>query len=248
MRKPIIAGNWKMHKTHDETVAFIKAVADAVPNKSDIESVVCVPSPYLRCAAKHQGENLRIGAQNMHFEASGAFTGEVSPAMLKDSNTTYVIIGHSERREMFAETDETVNKKAHVAHATGIVPIVCCGESLAQRETGTTNEVVDVQIKAALAGLSKAQVMATVIAYEPIWAIGTGKVATDEQANETIGYIRTVVAREHGEAAAEAIRIQYGGSVKPETIAGLMAQPEIDGALVGGASLDVDSFLGLLKF
>ena len=247
-RKPIIAGNWKMHKTHDETVDFIKAVASAVPNKDEVESVVCVPSPYLRCAAKHQGENLRIGAQNVHFEQSGAFTGEVSPAMLKDTNTTYVIIGHSERREMFAETDEMVNKKTHAAHANGLIPIVCCGETLEERESGTTNEIVDVQIKAGLAGLTKEQVKTTVIAYEPIWAIGTGKVATDEQANETIGYIRTVVAREHGQDVADAIRIQYGGSVKPATITGLMAQPEIDGALVGGASLDVDSFLGLLKF
>ena len=248
MRKPIIAGNWKMHKTHDEVLEFMKAVADAVPNKNEVESVVCVPSPYLMYATKHQGENLRVGAQNVHFEMSGAFTGEVSPAMLKDTHTTYVIIGHSERREMFAETDETVNKKTHVAHANGLIPIVCCGESLEVRENGTTNEIVDVQIKAALARLTKEQVKATVIAYEPIWAIGTGKVATDEQANETIGYIRTVVAREHGQDVADAIRIQYGGSVKPATIAGLMAQPEIDGALVGGASLDVDSFLGLLKF
>jgi len=248
MRKPIIAGNWKMNKTHDETLDFIKAVANAVPNNTDVESVVCVPTPYLRCAGKHQGENLRIGAQNMHWETSGAFTGETSPAMLQDTKTSYVIIGHSERREFFAETDETVNKKTHAAHAAGITPIVCCGEPLEIREAGTTNALVDVQITKGLAGLTADQIKATVIAYEPIWAIGTGKVATDEQANETIGYIRTVVAREHGQDCADAIRIQYGGSVKPDTIAGLMAQPEIDGALVGGASLDVNSFLGLLKF
>ena len=168
--------------------------------------------------------------------------------MLKDLGVTYVILGHSERREMFNETDETVNKKTHAAFANGLVPIVCCGESLEERENGTTNQVVDSQIKRALEGLSLEQVKETVIAYEPIWAIGTGLTATNEQANETIGYIRSVVAREHGQEAADAIRIQYGGSVKPSTVAGLMAQPEIDGALVGGASLDVESFLGLLEF
>ena len=164
----------------------------------------------------------------MHFEANGAFTGEIAPGMLKDLGVTYVILGHSERREMFNETDETVNKKTHAAFANGLVPIVCCGETLQERENGTTNQVVDAQIKRALEGLSVEQVKETVIAYEPIWAIGTGLTATNEQANETIGYIRSVVAREHGQEAADAIRIQYGGSVKPSTVAGLMAQPEID--------------------
>ena len=247
-RKPIIAGNWKMNKLHSEAVEFVKAIADQVPSSDQVETVVCAPSVHLKHLVELQGENLRIGAQNMHFEANGAFTGEISPAMLKDLGVEYVVLGHSERREMFNETDESVNKKTHAAHANGLIPIVCCGESLSERENGTTNTVVDSQMTRALAGLSLDQVKATVIAYEPIWAIGTGLTATDEQANETIGYIRTVVAREHGAEAAEAIRIQYGGSVKPSTVAGLMAQPEIDGALVGGASLDVESFLGLLKF
>ena len=248
MRKPIIAGNWKMNKTRDEALQFIYAVKDHVASTDVVESVVCAPFPYLRCLVKRQGASLRVGAQNMHFESAGAYTGEVAPEMLTSIGVSYVVLGHSERREMFNETDETVNKKTHAAFANGLVPIVCCGESLEERENGTTNQVVDSQIKRALEGLSLEQVKETVIAYEPIWAIGTGLTATNEQANETIGYIRSVVAREHGQEAADAIRIQYGGSVKPSTVAGLMAQPEIDGALVGGASLDVESFLGLLEF
>ena len=248
MRKPIIAGNWKMNKTRDEALQFIYAVKDYVASTDVVESVVCAPFPYLRCLVKRQGASLRVGAQNMHFESAGAYTGEVAPEMLTSIGVSYVVLGHSERREMFNETDETVNKKTHAAFANGLVPIVCCGESLEERENGTTNQVVDSQIKRALEGLSLEQVKETVIAYEPIWAIGTGLTATNEQANETIGYIRSVVAREHGQEAADAIRIQYGGSVKPSTVAGLMAQPEIDGALVGGASLDVESFLGLLEF
>ncbi|MCL1990180.1 MAG: triose-phosphate isomerase [Defluviitaleaceae bacterium] len=247
-RIPIIAGNWKMNKNCKESIAFIKAIAHKVPEATHVETIICAPAVNLCGMVKEQGSHLRIGAQNLHWEANGAFTGEIAPSMLTDIGVAYVVIGHSERREMFGETDETVNKKTHAAHANGLIPIVCCGESLAERENGTTNDVVDAQIVKGLAGLSTDQAKATVIAYEPIWAIGTGKVATDEQANETIGYIRSVVAREHGQDVADAIRIQYGGSVKPETVAGLMAQPEIDGALVGGASLDVDSFLGLLNF
>jgi len=247
-RIPIIAGNWKMNKNCKESIEFIKAVASKVPASDKIETVICAPAVNLCCMVKEQGANLRIGAQNMHWETNGAFTGEIAPSMLADIGVKYVVIGHSERREMFSETNETVNKKTHAAHASELVPIVCCGESLEERENGTTNDVVDVQIVKGLAGLTADQVKKTVIAYEPIWAIGTGKVATDEQANETIGYVRSVIAREHGQDVADVIRIQYGGSVKPETVAGFMAQPEIDGALVGGASLDIHSFLGLLKF
>ena len=247
-RKPIIAGNWKMNKNCKESIEFIKAVADQVPTPDKIETVICAPAVNLCCMVKEQGKNLRIGAQNMHWETKGAFTGEIAPNMLTAIGVEYVVIGHSERREMFGETDETVNKKTHAAHNAGLIPIVCCGESLQERENGTTNNIVDVQIVKGLAGLTSAQIKKTVIAYEPIWAIGTGKVATDEQANETIGYIRTVIAREHGQTSANEVRIQYGGSVKPETVAGLMAQPEIDGALVGGASLEIESFLGLLTF
>lgn len=248
MRKPIIAGNWKMNKTRDEALQFIYAVKDQVVSSEKVESVICAPFPYLRCLVKRQGASLRVGSQNMHFESSGAYTGEVSPNMLTSIGVSYVILGHSERREMFNETDETVNKKVHAAFAHHLIPIVCVGESLEDRENNTTNEVVDQQTVAALDGLTVDQVKQVVIAYEPIWAIGTGRTATAQQANETIGYIRQVIERVYGKEAADAIRIQYGGSVKPSTVAGLMAQPEIDGALVGGASLDVESFLGLLEF
>ena len=248
MRKPIIAGNWKMNKTRDEALQFIYAVKDSVVSKNEVESVICAPFPYLRCLVKRQGSELRIGAQNMHFEQSGAFTGEVSPNMLQGIGVTYVVLGHSERREMFNETDETVNKKVHASFEHHLIPIICVGESLENRENGTTNEVVDIQTIAALKGLTPEQVKQVVIAYEPIWAIGTGRTATAEQANETIGYIRSVVERVYGKDVADEIRIQYGGSVNPSNIKELMAQEHIDGALVGGASLDPQSFLSLVNY
>ncbi len=248
MRKPIIAGNWKMNKTRDEALQFIYAVKDHVTSNDVVESVICAPFPYLRCLVKRQGAFLRVGAQNMHFESAGAYTGEISPEMLTSVGASYVVLGHSERREMFNETDETVNKKIHAAFANGLTPIVCVGESLENRENGTTNQVVDTQTVAALAGLTLDQVKQVVIAYEPIWAIGTGRTATAEQANETIGYIRSVVERVYGHEVAEAVRIQYGGSVNPSNIKELMAQEHIDGALVGGASLDPKSFLALVNY
>lgn len=248
MRKPIIAGNWKMNKTRDEALQFIYAVKDHVASTDVVESVVCAPFPYLRCLVKRQGASLRVGAQNMHFESAGAYTGEVAPEMLTSIGVSYVVLGHSERREMFNETDETVNKKVHAAFANGLTPIICVGESLEQRETGATNAIVDTQTVAALEGLTAEQVKRVVIAYEPIWAIGTGRTATAEQANETIGYIRSVIERVYGREVAEAVRIQYGGSVNPSNIKELMAQEHIDGALVGGASLDPKSFLSLVNY
>lgn len=248
MRKPIIAGNWKMHKVRDEALNFIYSVNQEVPSKDEVESVICAPAVLLRCLVKRQGDDLRIGAQNMHYEEQGAFTGEISPLVLNDTGVTYVIIGHSERREMFNETDETVNKKVISAFQHELLPIVCVGEHLEQRENGTTNEVVDQQVVIALKGLTPEQVKEVVIAYEPIWAIGTGRTATAEMANETCGYIRSVVEREYGKDVADAIRIQYGGSVKPNNIKELMAQEHIDGALVGGASLDAESFIQLVNF
>ena len=248
MRTPIIAGNWKMHYTIDEAVKLVEELKPLVKD-AKCEVVVCPTFVCLDAVKKAvEGTNIKVGAQNMHFEEKGAFTGEIAPRMLEAMNIDYVIIGHSERREYFNETDETCNKKVKAAFAHNLTPILCCGETLEQRENGTTNDVIKAQITADLEGLTKEQAEKVVIAYEPIWAIGTGLTATNEQANETIGYIRSVVAREHGQEAADAIRIQYGGSVKPSTVAGLMAQPEIDGALVGGASLDVESFLGLLEF
>ena len=248
MRKPIITGNWKMNKTRDEALQFIYAVKDQVNSSEKVESVICAPFPYLRCLVKRQGDFIRVGAQNMHFENSGAYTGEVSPDMLTSIGVSYVILGHSERREMFNETDESVNKKVHAAFAHQLIPIVCVGESLEDRENNTTNQVVDQQTVAALVGLTVDQVKQVVIAYEPIWAIGTGRTATAEQANETIGYIRQVVERVYGKEAADAIRIQYGGSVNPSNIKELMSQEHIDGALVGGASLDPKSFLSLVNY
>jgi triosephosphate isomerase len=248
MRKPIIAGNWKMHKTLSEAVAFVNEVKSRIPSTEKVESVVCSPAPFLgQLVDAANGTELKIGAQNMHFENKGAFTGEVSPAMLNDLGVTYVILGHSERREMFAETDETVNKKTKAAFDAGLIPIVCCGETLEQRESGQTNMLVGIQIEKALSGLTEEQVKQLVIAYEPIWAIGTGKSSTAQDANDTCGHIRSVVANQFSQEAANAVRIQYGGSVKPSNIAEYMGMEHIDGALVGGASLEADSYLQLLE-
>lgn len=248
MRKPIIAGNWKMNKTLSEATAFLEEVSNLIPKEDVIDTVVCAPALFLdQLVQAAKGTDVKIGAQNMHFEESGAFTGEISPIALADLGVSYVILGHSERREMFNETDEAVNKKAHAAFAHQLTPIVCCGETLEQREAGETNDFVGSQIEKGLAGLSDDQLKQAVIAYEPIWAIGTGKSSSAQDANEVCAHIRSVVADKFSNEAAAAIRIQYGGSVKPENIKEYMAQPDIDGALVGGASLKSDSFLQLLE-
>jgi triosephosphate isomerase (TIM) len=248
MRKPIIAGNWKMHKTLSEAKGFVEEVKGSVPVSDRVDSVICAPALFLeRLVETAKGTDVKIGAQNMHFEESGAFTGETSPVALQDIGVQFVILGHSERREMFNETDESVNKKTLKAFSHNLIPIVCCGETLEQREAGQTNDLVGNQIKIALSGLSDEQAKQTVIAYEPIWAIGTGKSSSAEDANETCAHIRKVVAEQFSQEVAEAIRIQYGGSVKPSNIGEYMAQSDIDGALVGGASLDVQSFLQLLE-
>lgn len=248
MRKPIIAGNWKMHKTLSEAKSFVEEVNGLVPSKDKVESVICAPALFLESlvsAAKNY--DVEIGAQNMHFEESGAFTGEISPVALNDIGVQYVVLGHSERREMFNETDEAVNKKTLAAFKHNLTPIVCCGETLEQREAGQTNELVGNQVKIALTGLTEEQVKQTVIAYEPIWAIGTGKSSSASDANEVCAHIRQVVAEQFSQEVANAVRIQYGGSVKPSNIGEYMAQPDIDGALVGGASLEASSFLQLLE-
>ncbi|HEY8445367.1 MAG TPA: triose-phosphate isomerase [Bacilli bacterium] len=247
MRKPIIAGNWKMYKTRDECLQFIYNVKDAVPSINEVESVICAPFVFLRSLVKRQGENLRIGAQNMHFSESGAFTGEVSAAMLKSIDVTYVIIGHSERRAMYNDTDETVNKKLITAFNYDLKPILCVGENLDQREKGLTEEVIGNQLKLDLHGLTSSNIENLVIAYEPIWAIGTGKTATAEIAEETCAFIRKTVSELFNEEAAQKMRIQYGGSVKLSNIDELMAQPNIDGALIGGASLDAGDFVKLVR-
>jgi triosephosphate isomerase (TIM) len=248
MRKPIIAGNWKMNKTLGEAKQFVQEVKSKVPASNEVDAVVCSPALFLESlVSETNGTDLKVGAQNVHFEENGAFTGEISAVALQDMNVPYVIIGHSERREMFAETDETVNKKVHAAFKHNLVPIMCCGETDAEREAGKTNNVVSEQVVKGLAGLSEEQIKETVIAYEPIWAIGTGKSSTAADANEVCAYIRDVVATTYSESAADAVRIQYGGSVKPANIGEYMAQKDIDGALVGGASLDPQSFLELLE-
>lgn len=243
MRKPIIAGNWKMFKTRDEALSFIYAVNDKMPSIDKVDTVVCAPFVVLRCLVKRQGANLKIGAQNMHFEEHGAYTGEVAPEMLTSIGVTYVIIGHSERRAMFNETDESVNKKLYAAFSHGLTPILCVGEHLEERESGKTEEVIKNQLVQDLSGLSKADVKELVIAYEPIWAIGTGKTATAEVADETCGFIRQTVAELYDNETAEAMRIQYGGSVKVNNIEELMKKPNIDGALIGGASLIPEDFI-----
>ena len=248
MRKPIIAGNWKMHKTVAEGVAFVEAIQTEVAG-TDVEALICAPFtllPSLVEAAK--GTSVKIGAQNMHFEDKGAFTGEVSADMLLDIGVTHVIIGHSERRQYFAETDETVNKKAIKALAKGLTPIVCCGETLEQREAGETKSLVKVQIEKAFENISGTDAPKVVIAYEPIWAIGTGKTASSQDANDVIAYIREVLEGLYGDDVSEEIRIQYGGSVKPSNVEEIMNEPDIDGALVGGASLEPGDFIQLVNF
>lgn len=248
MRKPIIAGNWKMHKTISEGVAFIDAVKNEIVN-TDIEALVCAPFtllPSLVEAAK--GTNVKIGAQNMHFEDKGAFTGEVSADMLLDLGVTHVIIGHSERRQYFGETDETVNKKALKALSKGLTPIVCCGETLEQREAGETKALCKMQIEKAFEGISASDAPKVVVAYEPIWAIGTGKTASSQDANDVIAYIREVLEAVYSDEVSEEIRIQYGGSVKPSNIEEIMNEADIDGALVGGASLEPSDFVQLVNF
>ncbi|KGX92895.1 triosephosphate isomerase [Pontibacillus halophilus JSM 076056 = DSM 19796] len=248
MRKQVIAGNWKMNKLLGESEQFIDEVKGQVPSADQVESVVVAPFTALHSLVqKTKGTDVKIGAQNMHFEESGAFTGEVSPEMLKDIGVEYVVLGHSERRELFGETDETVNKKTHAAFKHGLTPIVCVGESDEQRENNETFTVVENQVKNALEGLTTDQVKATIIAYEPIWAIGTGKTATAADANEVCAHVRQAVKEFAGEEAAEAVRIQYGGSVKPANVEELLGQSDIDGALVGGASLQPESFLALVE-
>ncbi|NLZ81612.1 MAG: triose-phosphate isomerase [Clostridiales bacterium] len=240
MRRKIIAGNWKMNKTPSETVKLINELKPLVAN-DDVEVVFCVPAisiiPAMEAA---KGSNINIGAENMYYEESGAYTGEIAPNMLTDVGVKYVIIGHSERREYFGESDETVNKKVLKAFEHNITPIVCCGETLTQREQGITIDFVRQQIKIAFLNVTAAQASEAVIAYEPIWAIGTGKVATTEQAEEVCKAIRECIAEIYDDATAEKIRIQYGGSVSADSAAELFAQANIDGGLVGGASLKPD--------
>lgn len=248
MRKPIIAGNWKMHNTIDEAVKLVEELKEKVKD-AKCEVVVC-PTFVCLHAVKNalKNSNIKVGAQNMHFEEKGAFTGEVSPNMLENMGIDYVIIGHSERRQYFNETDETINKKLKAAFEHNLIPILCVGETLNERESNITKETIGKQIKLDLANLTGEQVEKMIIAYEPIWAIGTGKTATANEANETIAFIRSIVNDLYGEKISQKVRIQYGGSVKPNTIKEQMNMSDIDGALVGGASLKAEDFAAIINY
>ena len=248
MRRKVIAGNWKMNMLPNETIQFIEDLAPLVKD-TEHEVILCVPYTDLFYALlTAQNTNIKIGAQNMHFAESGAYTGEVSGKMLKSINVEYVIIGHSERRQYFNETDETVNKKVKAAFENGLKPIVCVGETLEQREAGKVEEIITNQTKLALDGLTNEQVENTIIAYEPIWAIGTGKTATKEDANDAVKSIRKKIAEIYGQNVADGVIIQYGGSVKSSNAKELFSMSDIDGALVGGASLKADEFSKIVEF
>ncbi len=249
MRKPIMAGNWKLNKTPNETIVFLEELKPLVAGVTDVDIVVCPTYTSLNVATYlTKTTNIKIGAQNLFWEKTGAFTGEVSGDMIKELGCDYVIIGHSERRQYFGETDATINKKTFAAFAAGLIPIVCVGETLAEREAGKIDQVIRTQVTLGLKDLDAVKHAKLVIAYEPVWAIGTGKTATPEQANEVHILIRQIVTEMYGAAFANGVRIQYGGSVNPANVKELMAQSDIDGALIGGASLKVDSFVKLIKY
>jgi triosephosphate isomerase len=247
MRIPIIAGNWKMFKTVHETVLYVKQLRALVSNARDVEIVIAPPATSLSAAAEAaRGSNVSVAAQNTHWEREGAFTGEVSAAMIREAGADYVIIGHSERRTLFGETDFDVNRKLRAAIGAPLTPIVCIGETLDQREANQTLDVLDRQLKEGTDGVTGAEIAELVLAYEPVWAIGTGRNATPAQAQEAHAHIRTRLRQWFGVDAAERCHILYGGSVKPDNIASLIAQPDVDGALVGGASLDVRAFSDII--
>ena len=247
-RKLIIAGNWKMNKTVAEALDLVRNLKIELGNLKEVDVVVCPPFTALSEVSKAVLEtNVRLGAQNMSEHNVGAYTGEIAAGMLKEFSVRYVILGHSERRQYQKESDELISKKAQAAHAASLKPIVCVGETLAEREAGQTKKVLETQVAGSLAGLSKEQMVETIVAYEPVWAIGTGKTATTAQAQEAHAFIRGLLAKMFDETVARRVRIQYGGSVKPSNARELMSQPDVDGALVGGASLDGRSFADIIK-
>ncbi len=247
MRKTVIAGNWKMNMTPSETSAFIKELAPMVEGKDKCDIVLCVPFVDIAAAVEAaKGTNIHIGAQNVHFKENGAYTGEISGAMLKETGVEYVIVGHSERRQYFAETDETVNLRTKAGLAAGLTVILCLGELLEARQAGITAEIVSMQTKLDLAGIPEEDLSRIIIAYEPVWAIGTGLTATPEQADEVCGIIRGVVAELYSKEAAEKLTIQYGGSMNEKNAADLLAKEHVDGGLIGGASLKTDKFTAIV--
>ena len=247
-RKTIIAGNWKMNNTLSQTKAFVEEIKPIMPKGKWCNVVLCVPATNIQAAVRlFKDCHIAIGAETCHYESKGAFTGEITAEMIKEAGAKYVIIGHSERRQYYNETDFTVNKKVHAALEAGLRPIVCVGESLEQRELGVTEELISYQVKVALAGLTESQVRRVVIAYEPIWAIGTGKTATAQQAGEVCSHIRAIIRKEYGARVARAVTIQYGGSMNAKNAAELLAQPDIDGGLIGGAALKPDDFMAIIN-
>ena len=247
MRKPIVAGNWKMNKTVSEAVDLVNSLKPDLADFRDADVVLCPPSICLKAVSEAiANTHIDLGAQNMHWEKSGAYTGETSSEMLRSVFCHYVILGHSERRAYFHETDDVVNQKAKAALQSNLKPIVCVGETLEQRESGQMQKVVESQVRGSLAGLGDVGLVETIIAYEPVWAIGTGKTASTEQAQEVHAFIRTVLADMENESVSQSVRIQYGGSVKPSNAAELFSQPDIDGGLIGGASLDASSFVDIV--
>ncbi|WP_409967083.1 triose-phosphate isomerase [Bengtsoniella intestinalis] len=247
-RKTVIAGNWKMNMTASETKKFAEEMKKVMPRAKWCDTLICVPACNLQAATRaFKDLRIAVGAENVYYEAKGAYTGEISAEMLKDLSIKYAIVGHSERREYFGETDEIVNKKALAALEAGITPIVCVGESLAQREMGVTNEWIALQVKAALAGVPAEKMRRVIVAYEPIWAIGTGKTATSEQAGEVCTLIRATIRSLYGARVARSVTIQYGGSMNPTNAQELLAQPDIDGGLIGGASLKPEQFVAIIN-
>jgi triosephosphate isomerase len=249
MRKKIVAANWKMNMTQAESAAFVETFLREIGSSSDVEIVIVPPFTAIAKVTEALGaaQNVKVGAQNMYWEKGGAFTGEISAAMLRDLFVRYVVLGHSERRALFGETDEIVNRKVRAAHEASLRPIVCVGETLEQREAGAVEKIIGTQLRGSLAGLNAKELSETVVAYEPVWAIGTGRTASAEQAQEAHAFIRQTLAAMSDEGTAEKMRIQYGGSVKPDNARVLMSQPDIDGALVGGASLDPRSFAQIVQ-
>lgn len=249
MRKKIVAANWKMNMTQGESARFVESLLLDLGDIADVEVVILPPFTAIAKVTESLGkaQNIKVGAQNMHWERNGAFTGEISAAMLRDLFVRYVVLGHSERRSLFGETDAIVNRKVHAAHEATLRPILCVGETLEQRERGNVKKILSLQLQGSLAGVGVKELQETVIAYEPVWAIGTGRNATPEQAQEAHAFIRETLAQLSDETTADRMRIQYGGSVKPDNARALMSQPDIDGALVGGASLDPRSFAEIVK-
>ncbi|MFH1673991.1 MAG: triose-phosphate isomerase [Pseudomonadota bacterium] len=248
-RRPVIAGNWKMYKAGEEALELIGELKDLIAGVDDVDVVVAPPFTALSVVADRiKGSNIQLAAQNLHWESEGAYTGEISPVMLISTGCSYAIVGHSERRQYFGETDATVNRKIKAALAHNLVPIFCIGESLEEREAEKTFSVLDKQVSEGLESIAADDIGKIIIAYEPVWAIGTGKTASNEQAQEVHHFIRKRVSELYRKEIANIVRILYGGSVKPNNIAGLMVQPDIDGALVGGASLTASSFAGIIKF